>query len=153
MSYEPTNWKAGDTITSAKLNKLEQGLGNAITFVHMSEVEVPDDNEDDSGTIEIKTNSDPIYKLDKTYAEIAEAFENGLVLCIKEIPYENYNGKILCKVIQLLDAPLYNMYMILIKDEFHGYETIFYSNTPTGELTTEEPQSGSDDSGDHYEDK
>ena len=29
MSYEPTNWKSGDTITSAKLNKLENGLAEA----------------------------------------------------------------------------------------------------------------------------
>lgn len=29
MSYEPTNWKSGDTVTSAKLNKIEQGIANA----------------------------------------------------------------------------------------------------------------------------
>jgi len=28
MSYEPTNWKSGDTITSAKLNKIEQGIAS-----------------------------------------------------------------------------------------------------------------------------
>ena len=28
MSYEPTNWKPGDTVTSAKLNKMEQGIAN-----------------------------------------------------------------------------------------------------------------------------
>lgn len=37
MSYEPTNWKAGDTVTSAKLNKLEQGIKNSIlvaNYIH-----------------------------------------------------------------------------------------------------------------------
>ena len=29
MSYEPTTWKSGDTVTSAKLNKMEQGIANA----------------------------------------------------------------------------------------------------------------------------
>lgn len=29
MSYEPTNWKSGDVVTSAKLNKLEQGVAEA----------------------------------------------------------------------------------------------------------------------------
>lgn len=29
MAYEPTNWKAGDTVTSAKLNKMEQGIASA----------------------------------------------------------------------------------------------------------------------------
>ena len=28
MSYTPTTWKAGDTVTSAKLNKIEQGIAN-----------------------------------------------------------------------------------------------------------------------------
>ena len=29
MSYTPTNWKSGDVVTSAKLNKLEQGVASA----------------------------------------------------------------------------------------------------------------------------
>lgn len=29
MTYEPTQWKAGDTVTSAKLNKIEQGIAGA----------------------------------------------------------------------------------------------------------------------------
>ena len=29
MSYEPTTWKDGDLVTSAKLNKMEQGIVNA----------------------------------------------------------------------------------------------------------------------------
>ena len=29
MSYTPTNWETGDTITAEKLNKLEQGVANA----------------------------------------------------------------------------------------------------------------------------
>lgn len=28
MSYEPTTWKDGDLVTSAKLNKIEQGIAN-----------------------------------------------------------------------------------------------------------------------------
>ena len=29
MSYSPTTWESGDTITSAKLNKLEHGVASA----------------------------------------------------------------------------------------------------------------------------
>lgn len=29
MAYEPTNWKSGDVVTSAKLNKLEKGVEDA----------------------------------------------------------------------------------------------------------------------------
>lgn len=39
MSYEPTVWKDGDLVTSAKLNKLEQGVANCggILIVHADE--------------------------------------------------------------------------------------------------------------------
>ena len=37
MTYNPTNWKAGDTVTSAKLNKMEQGIANGggMTVIHI----------------------------------------------------------------------------------------------------------------------
>ena len=35
MSYEPTEWKAGDTVTSAKLNKIEQGIKNNILIANL----------------------------------------------------------------------------------------------------------------------
>ena len=61
MSYEPTNWQAGDTVTSAKLNKLEQGVastnGGGILIVH-----------EDSGI------------LDKTWAELFAAETPMVVL-------------------------------------------------------------------------
>lgn len=51
MSYEPTTWKSGDVVTSAKLNKMEQGIANAgALIVH-----------DNNGT------------LDKTWQEIHDA--------------------------------------------------------------------------------
>ena len=28
MAYEPTQWRSGDTITSERLNKMEQGIAN-----------------------------------------------------------------------------------------------------------------------------
>lgn len=36
MSYEPTTWKDGDLVTSAKLNKIEQGIaaGGGILIAH-----------------------------------------------------------------------------------------------------------------------
>lgn len=36
MSYTPTNWSSGDTITSAKLNKIEQGIADAQMTVDAS---------------------------------------------------------------------------------------------------------------------
>lgn len=41
MGYEPTNWKTGDVITAEKLNKLEDGVGNAggsgVSFIKIGE--------------------------------------------------------------------------------------------------------------------
>lgn len=57
MSYEPTQWSAGDTVTSAKLNKMEQGIAanGGILIVHVIE------NENNPTT------------LDKTWQEIHDA--------------------------------------------------------------------------------
>ena len=62
MSYEPTTWKAGDTVTSAKLNKMEQGIaagGGALVVNVVHE--------------QGKPNS-----LGKTAKEIFEAFTSGI---------------------------------------------------------------------------
>ena len=56
MSYEPTNWKSGDTVTSAKLNKMEQGIASAV----FKPIAIMDEQ---TGTI----------TLDKTWQEILDA--------------------------------------------------------------------------------
>lgn len=63
MSYNPTQWSAGDTVTSAKLNKMEQGISN-------------------SGVLEINAVSDiesGTLHLDKTWQEIYDA-NGGVIL-------------------------------------------------------------------------
>ena len=54
MSYTPTTWMAGDTVTSTKLNKLEQGVASA----------------GDGGMLIVHENSGT---LDKTWAELFAA--------------------------------------------------------------------------------
>ena len=54
MSYTPTEWKSGDVVTSAKLNKIEQGIASA-------------------GGVLIVGVDMATMTLDKTYAEIAAA--------------------------------------------------------------------------------
>ena len=142
MSYTPTTWAAGDTITSAKLNKLEQGLGNAITFVHMSEVEMPEDDNDnpEEGQL-VKSSVDPptptpnlsvpIYKLDKNYEELSAAFESGLVLCIREEAYDDnvYKDLLILNGLASSDSS-YAAY-------FSGYDGLsleFTANSSTSEL-------------------
>lgn len=61
MSYEPTNWSAGDTVTSAKLNKMEQGI-------------VSNSNEPLIVTMQI---DDEIHTFNKTWKEVNDAFMAG----------------------------------------------------------------------------
>lgn len=66
MAYEPTEWKSKDVITSAKLNKLEQGVANS------------------GGAFVI--NVDPVtYTMDKTWQEIHDALETKSVEAIIHI--------------------------------------------------------------------
>ena len=37
MSYTPNTWKSGDVVTSAKLNKMENGIVNSVLVVTMDE--------------------------------------------------------------------------------------------------------------------
>ena len=67
MAYEPTNWKTGDVVTSAKLNKLEQGVaaGSGVLVLHSTYDESLD-----------------TYVLDKTAFEIYSASLEGKVVVI-----------------------------------------------------------------------
>ena len=55
MAYEPTQWRSGDTITSERLNKMEQGIagGGSGEFyaLHTTQTVTPAENENDASTI------------------------------------------------------------------------------------------------------
>lgn len=48
MAYEPTVWQAGDTITSARLNKLEQGVAEGGGGVLVVEATVTENESSES---------------------------------------------------------------------------------------------------------
>ena len=70
MSYEPTNWKAGDTVTSMKLNKMEQGIASSSAFIVHA------------------TASGNTFTLDKTWKEIHDAAQQEKYVCIIVHPIE-----------------------------------------------------------------
>ncbi len=75
MSYTPTTWVTGDKVTATKMNKLEQGVAN---------------NGGASGLLVTATVDGDTRTLDKTYTEIAAAFENGMIPVVKEVYDEGY---------------------------------------------------------------
>lgn len=65
MSYTPTNWVNGDTITATKMNKIEQGIADAGSGGGGGGAFIVNDVE---GT------------LDKTWQEIWDSAETGIVM-------------------------------------------------------------------------
>lgn len=78
MSYEPTTWKSGDIVTSAKLNKLEQGVANAGGCL----------------VVNVNVEGDPqsgaTYTLDKTWQEIYDTVTSGTPVFLFLTSVENY---------------------------------------------------------------
>ena len=70
MTYIPTDWKIGDTITANKLNKLENAVAS---------------NSGASSGLLVTIDDSPLT-MDKTAGEIIEAVENGVpvtFICIR----------------------------------------------------------------------
>lgn len=76
MSYKPTEWKSGDVVTSAKLNKMENGITTANNKIFI---------------ISHKANIMPLT-LNKTWQEIFNAMENGPVFFIAGDEEEKFCG-------------------------------------------------------------
>lgn len=87
MSYEPTVWKDGDLVTSAKLNKLEQGVANGggILVVHA----------DENGRLD-KTWQE-IYNADFAVLSMIEDGHKG-VFPINNIYVENNTYQVQCPI-------------------------------------------------------
>ena len=69
MTYTPTEWKAGDTVTVSKLNKIEQGIVNAGSSsgsIGNNDIIIP-----------VFTKNGTTYTCNMTFAEIAAEVSNG----------------------------------------------------------------------------
>ena len=89
MSYEPTVWQDGDHVTSAKLNKLEQGVnsmsytptvwnaGDVVTAEKLNKLEQGVAEGGGGGaTFPTFTNDGEAWSCDKTYDECLEMCES-----------------------------------------------------------------------------
>lgn len=74
MSYTPTTWTTGDTITATKLNKMEQGIANA-----GSAMIVDTNGQYISGVGEFEYNE----TLNATFAQIYDALADGIPVYIR----------------------------------------------------------------------
>ena len=81
MSYEPTQWSAGDTVTSAKLNKIEQGI-------------VSNSNEPLIVTLQ---KEGVVQTFNKTWKEVHDAFMAGRPIIVEfDSGYETFYSHVIC---------------------------------------------------------
>jgi len=84
MAYEPTQWRSGDTITSERLNKMEQGIagsGSGDAYVlHTTMTVTPAENEGGKPTVtyssvELREDGLPMWLIvDHEASDVAPAY-------------------------------------------------------------------------------
>lgn len=84
MAYEPTVWKSGDVVTSAKLNNIEQGIANAGSDSLLL-VTLTYDEDADDGT----------YISSATFAKIVEAYEAEKIVVVQDEADRKFFAKVL----------------------------------------------------------
>lgn len=121
MSYEPTNWKDGDLVTSAKLNKIEQGIaaggGSGVPIIHA-----------------ISSNG-LLPVLDKTWQEIYDA---GCGIIAIE---ESQNDKLATTITRMYYNDSNSMYIIyttlnmtFITDDPNSYPHLQFNDNSGGTI-------------------
>lgn len=110
MGYEPTNWQAGDTVTSAKLNKIEQGIANGgIRIVHTI----------DTGEID-ETTDNSIIRLDITPNDLKNMLNNGQLPILYEENSTTNNSKIYTLFFDYIEYIDSAQYMCSFGDSLNG---------------------------------
>ena len=112
MSYTPTEWECGDTITAAKMNKIEQGIADAsnnggVLIVHTAQ----------------QTVGDSLFLvMDKTMSELLEAYEAGKTIIVEEPDLTGMNDGV---AIRLYVSKLHiaNNYGYALAVTFNGSDT------------------------------
>lgn len=121
MAYEPTQWRSGDTITSERLNKMEQGIAGSgsgeFYALHTTMTVTPAENENDGPTVTLSS---------------VELREDGLPMWLI---VDNYIGR---------DNNTYANVGTLIRynNEIFHYDNNLEVNRSTGEVIRENTPSG-----------
>lgn len=110
MTYNPTQWKSGDVVTSAKLNKIEEGItSGANAYVIQLDYQ------------------NGYYVMDKTWSEILTASKSGIVIAIDSYAETETSIYYVSHVVQNVGAS--NPYTVSVVDlgadalEQHYYTT------------------------------
>ena len=109
MSYTPTEWKNGDTITAEKLNKIEEGIAD--------------------GGVLIVTKTDDVehtqITLSKTWQEIYDAVISGKQILLDNSDSGNISLNFLTDIYTINDSGQYNVHFSTV-DEYYAYSADSY---------------------------
>lgn len=130
MSYTPTNWNTGDTITAAAMNKIENGIANAggsydavIRLTHTN----------DSGS-DTPANMTPSI-VSGTFAQLSDIVDNGNVPNILVEYYHPWGmTSTLCGVIQYINPTaifIYSCGYYPIDSQFKAVGTLLWTSSDT----------------------
>ena len=119
MSYTPTKWQTGDTITAEKLNNMEDGIENANELFIVT---CTPDSPDYSGT------------MDKTVAEINEAYQAGRTVLFRVLMGIDEYAEVNCSIVVKVSDNIYPSYGGFTIDI--GNNILIYVYTPYDNLGT-----------------
>ena len=108
MAYEPTQWRSGDTITSERLNKMEQGIaggGSGDAYVlHTTMTVIPAENENGQPTftyssVELREDGLPMWLIiDNQIGENNTTYAEVEALSRYDIEFFNYELQYFCNI-------------------------------------------------------
>ena len=114
MAYEPTQWRSGDTITSERLNKMEQGIAGSgsgeFYALHTTQTVTPAETEGDDPTI--------------TYSSV-ELREDGIPMWLIVDNYHSFGTDRISTRVMMLKG---------YDDDTYYYDSLIV-NRSTGEVT------------------
>ena len=110
MAYEPTNWKDGDLVTSAKLNKIEQGIADAISSPYFIVGDDPNNS----------------WKLNRTYKEVEDAFLAGKIPIF--VGYDEQNNFSYAVILKRINNSNFTVYFG--DQEYYAYSENDYLTVP-----------------------
>ena len=115
MSYTPTQWATGDTVTAERLNKMEQGIQTAVDPFVVTCTPIA---QDFSGV------------MDKTVAEIDAAYKAGKKILFKVLTGEDSYAEVYCSIAASngYTYPSYGGYTFDLYNNILIYAYTVYSN-------------------------
>ena len=90
MSYTPTTWTTGDTITATKLNKMEQGIAGAGGGVEVVFIYFP--------------NSTVGHQAEGNFDACLAKVQQGIPIIAYDVGYDSYSGGFVAYIAQILSV-------------------------------------------------